>query len=89
MTLTKHKMVAEIGHRTRLRNRDVQAVIETLIEVWTEELVRGERIEIEHFVVMEVQTIERPHSRLLPKHKFRRITVRTSKALRKKLNGRT
>ncbi|MBK8027746.1 MAG: HU family DNA-binding protein, partial [Chloroflexi bacterium] len=49
MSLNKQKMVREIGRRTRLKNRDVQRVIETLVEVWTEELVSGERIELENF----------------------------------------
>ncbi len=86
MTLTKNKMVREVGRRTRLKNRDVQLMLETLVEVWTEELVSGGRIEIEHFIVIDVQTIERAANRLLPKRRFRQITVRTSKALRDKLN---
>ncbi len=40
MTLNKKKMVREIGRRTRLKNRDVQLMLETLIDVWTEELGR-------------------------------------------------
>jgi len=86
MTMTKNSTVQEIGRRTRLKNRDVQLMLETLIEVWTEELVSGGRIEIEHFIVLDVQTIDRAANRLLPKRCFRRITVRASKALRKKLN---
>ncbi len=30
MTLTKNKMVSEVGRRTRLKNRDVQAMLEAL-----------------------------------------------------------
>lgn len=59
MTLTKNKMVAEIGRRTRLKNRDVQRMLEALIEVWAEELVSGGRIELENFLVLETQTIDR------------------------------
>jgi nucleoid DNA-binding protein len=55
MSLNKKKMVREIGRRTRLKNRDVQAVIETLVDVWTEELVAGGRIEIEGFLVLACQ----------------------------------
>jgi len=33
MTLTKNKMVREIGRRTRLKNRDVQAMLESLGEL--------------------------------------------------------
>jgi nucleoid DNA-binding protein len=86
MSLNKKRMVREIGRRTRLSNRDVERVIETLVEVWTEELVSGGRIEIEHFIVIDVQTIERAANRLLPKRRFRKITIRASKALREKLN---
>ena len=86
MTLNKTKMVREIGRRTRLKNRDVQLMLETLVEVWTEELVNGGRIELEHFMVIDVQTIEHPANRLLLERHFRKVTVRTSKALREKLN---
>jgi hypothetical protein len=61
-------------------------MLETLVEVWTEELVSSGRVEIEHFIVMDVQTIERAANCLLPKRRFRQITVRASKALRDKLN---
>ena len=61
-------------------------MLETLVEVWTEELVKGGRIEIEHFLVIDVQTMERAANRLLPKRRFRKITARTSWALRKRLN---
>jgi len=86
MTMTKNRTVQEIGQRTRLKNRDVQLVLETLIEVWTEELVIGGRVELEHFIVIDVQTIERPTNKLVPKRRFRQITVRASKALRERLN---
>jgi len=33
MSLTKNKMVSEIGRRTRLRNHDVQRMLEALIDV--------------------------------------------------------
>jgi len=86
MTMTKNRTVQEIGQRTRPKNRDVQLVLETLIEVWTEELVIGGRVELEHFIVIDVQTIERPTNKLVPKRRFRQITVRASKALRERLN---
>lgn len=63
MTLTKNKMVHEIGRRTRLKNHDVQAMLETLVEVWTEELVSGGRIELENFFVLETQIIDRGEKR--------------------------
>jgi len=86
MTMTKNSTVQEIGRRTRLKNRDVQLMLETLIDVWTEELVRGGRIEIEYFIVLDVQTIERAANRLLLGSRYRRITVRASNALRERLN---
>jgi hypothetical protein len=47
MTLNKEQeMICEIGRRTRLRNRDVQLMLETLIDVWAETLIAGKRIEV-------------------------------------------
>ena len=56
MTLNKKKMVREIGRRTRLKNRDVQIMLETLIEVWKEELLEGGKIEIENFLVLSIDS---------------------------------
>jgi len=89
MSLNKKTMMREIGRRTRLSNRDVERVIETLVEVWTEELVNDRRIEIEHFIVLDVQTIKRAANRLLSARRFRRVVVRGSKALRERLNRDT
>ncbi len=89
MTMTKNSTVQEIGRRTRLKNRDVQLMLETLVEVWTEELVNGGRVELEHFIVIDVRTVERAANRLLPKRRFRQITMRASIALRERLNVRS
>lgn len=86
MSLNKKTMVREIGRRTRLSNRDVERVIETLVEVWTEELVSGGRIEIEHFMVLEMQLVERYRNNPFLRTKFRQVKLRASKALREKLN---
>ena len=86
MSLNKKTMVREIGRRTRLSNRDVERVIETLVEVWTEELVSGGRIEIEHFMVLEMQIIERYRDNPFLRTRFRQVKLRASKALREKLN---
>jgi len=59
MTLNKQKMVREIGRRTRLTNREVQEVIEALVDVWTEELVADGKIELENFIILESLTIDR------------------------------
>jgi len=85
MSLNKKTMVREIGRRTRLSNRDVERVIEALVEVWTEELMSGGRIELENFLVLGVQTMERPADPLLPARRSRRVTVRASRILREKL----
>ena len=89
MTMTKNSTVQEIGRRTRLKNRDVQLMLETLVEVWTEALVNGGRVEMEHFIVIDVQTIERPTNRLMRKYRFRQLTMRVSHTLREKLNPKT
>ena len=87
MTLNKNKMIREIGRRTRLKNRDVQSMLETLIEVWTEELVAGGRIELENFLVLETQTIDRGENAGILKggdapQYVRRINLRMSKKLK-------
>ena len=66
ISLNKNKMVREIGRRTRLKNREVQLMLETLIDIWTEELVAGGRIELENFIVLETKIIDRgEHSGML------------------------
>lgn len=96
MTLTKNKMIREIGRRTRLKNRDIQMMLEALVEIWTEELVSGGRIELENFMVFETQTIDRgsqpgelrngvttsPAPRVI-----QRLVIRVSKRLRRQLNN--
>lgn len=91
MTLTKNKMIREIGQRTRLKNREVQVMLEALIDVWTEELVAGGRIELENLFVLEVQTIDRGENAGTLRETdaprmIRRVTMRLSKKLRGKLN---
>jgi nucleoid DNA-binding protein len=71
MTLTKNKIVREIGRRTRLKNRDIQAMLETLMDVWTEELTAGGKIELENFLVMNYHPTRH------------RIVVRFSKRVRR------
>lgn len=98
MTLTKNKMIREIGQRTRLKNREVQMMLEALIEVWAEELVSGGRIELENLFVLEIQTIDRGNqpgklihgSRVIPAPRnIRRLVIRASKHLRAQLHGQS
>lgn len=94
MSLDKNKAIAEVGRRTRLRNHDVQKMIEALIEVWSEELVQGGRIELENFLVLEVKRIDRGEQAgsLLIGGKLRRaprvvrkLTVRPGRSLKQRL----
>ena len=85
MTLTLNKTVNEVGRRTRFTNREVRLMLETLVEVWTEELVAGGKIEIENFLVLETKVIDRGenvHPRII-----RRVTLRASKTLRRTLQS--
>jgi len=94
VSLDKNKTIAEVGRRTRLRNHDVQKMLETLVTVWMEELVSGGRIEIENFLVLEVKQVDRGENagtllvsgklRRAPRH-IHRLIVRPSKVLRQKL----
>ena len=86
MSLNKKTMVREIGRRTRLSNRDVERVIDALVEVWTEELISGGRIEIEHFMVLEMQVVELNRDNPFLRRTFQQIKLRASKALKEKLN---
>jgi nucleoid DNA-binding protein len=86
MSLNKQKMVREIGRRTRLPNRDVQRVIEALVEVWKEEMVDGGRIELEQFLVLQVIEIERASTNAV-KQRIRLVKLRASRHLRQQLNG--
>lgn len=97
MSLDKNKTVAEVGRRTRLRNHDVQKMLEALIEVWSEELVQEGRIELENFLVLEVKRIDRGEGvgSLVIGGKLRRaprvinkLVVRPSKFLREQLKTR-
>jgi nucleoid DNA-binding protein len=96
MSLDKNKSIAEVGRRTRLRNHDVQKMLEALIEVWSEELAQAGRIELENFLVLEVKSIDRGEQAgtLLVGGKLRRaprvikkLTVRPSKALKQRLRS--
>ncbi len=92
MTLTKNIMVREIGRRTRLKNREVQVMLEALVEVWAEELVAGGKIELENFLVLEAQTIDRGEQRGTlasgdAPRMIQRVTIRVSKRLKQCLNN--
>jgi Bacterial DNA-binding protein len=88
MTLTKKQMVREIGRRTRLKNRDVQMMLETLIEVWSTELAEGSgRIELEGLFVLETRQLDLPsaYGGLPQAQPVRRVTMRLSRTLRQQL----
>jgi len=91
MTLTKKQMVREIGRRTRLKNRDVQMMLETLIEMWIAELVEGSgRIELEGLFVLETRQVDLSATSGVFKQKrfsshSRRVTLRVSRVLRQRL----
>lgn len=91
MTLTKNKMIREIGRRTRLKNREAQVMLEALMEVWTEELIAGGRIELENLFVLEAQTIDRGENAGVLNgsdvpRMIQRVTLRVSKRLKQCLN---
>ncbi len=87
MGLNKKKMVREIGRRTQVKNQDVQAVIETLMELWTEELTSGGRIELEGFCTLQVHYLERLHPRTKQLRSFPRLHLRVGNQLRIRLKA--
>ncbi len=95
--MNKRSTIVEVGRRTRTRNYEVQRLFETLVEVWSEVLARGEKIEIENFLILELHTITR-HGRLgtllkgdreltIPA-KRREVRVRLSKHLKAAVRGK-
>lgn len=95
MTLTKNKIVREIGRRTRMTNRDIQIMLESLVEIWTEELVSGGRIELEGFLVIETREVDRGraagvlnngHNQYPAPRLIRKVNLRASKRLKTLLN---
>ena len=97
MTLDKNKTIAEVGRRTRLRNHDVQKMLEALVEIWSDELADGGRIELENFLVLEVKQVDRGEraGSLLIGGKLRhaprvikKLIVRPSKRLKRQLRTR-
>jgi nucleoid DNA-binding protein len=66
-------------------------MLEALIQVWTDELADGGRIELQNFLVLEVQRIDRGERRGIlstgqPRQVIHRLVVRPSKWLRKRIN---
>ncbi len=95
--MNKRSTIVEVGRRTRMRNYQVQRLFETLIEGWSEALARGEKIEIENFLILELHTITR-HGRLgtlirgnrevnIPAQR-REVRVRLSKHLKAAVRGK-
>ncbi len=94
--MNKRDTIAAIGQKTRLRNHDIQRVVETLLDVWTEELAAGGRIEIQNLLVLETNIQQRQGERgtlisagrlLNVPTKTTQLRVRASKYLRARLRA--
>lgn len=79
-------MVREIGRRTRMKNRDVQVVIETLVDVWTEEILDGGRIELEGFLAIRVKS-KSTHYTATGTTCTKRLAITTGSRLKSRLNA--
>lgn len=95
--MNKRSTIVEVGGRTRMRNYDVQRMFETLIEVWSEALARGEKIEVENFLILELHTITRQGQlgtllkgdrEIWVPAKRREVRVRLSKHLKTVIRGK-
>jgi nucleoid DNA-binding protein len=62
--MNRRETISAIGQMTRMRNHDVQIMLEALVRVWSDALVRGEKIELENFLVLEVKRIDRADQQL-------------------------
>ncbi len=89
-TLNKQQIIRSVGRQTGLRDTDVAEVIEAMIELLTAHLAAGGRIEIQHFLVLEVQVGKRQShpNKLQPVHPvtYRYLKVRPGQNLRRRLN---
>ena len=54
-TLTKQRLVREVGRRTHLSNKDAGAALEAVITILSEQLAAGGRIELANFFTLDVQ----------------------------------
>jgi len=97
--MNKYSTIRAVGQQLRMRNHEVQQVLEAVISLWSEELAHGGRIEIENFLVLEVKTIQRTADnlgtlmangkRVVIPSKRQEIKVRPSKKLRARLKNTT
>jgi nucleoid DNA-binding protein len=58
-TLTKQRLVREIGRRTGIPNRDTSALIDALIVVISDHLAIGGRVELANFLTLDVRAQKR------------------------------
>ncbi|MHB8626810.1 MAG: HU family DNA-binding protein [Aggregatilineales bacterium] len=54
-TLTKQQIARRIGQRTRLSNRITAEMLEAFIDILSDQLAAGGRIEIANFLTLDVQ----------------------------------
>ena len=88
-------MASEIALRTQLPIAEVQLMLDCLITTWIEELQSGGRIELENVFILETYLhgklesdgLGQQAARIASKNnQGRRLTLRTSKELRRLLN---
>ena len=65
-TLTKQRLIRQVGQRTRLPNAAANAALEAVIAIISEQLSAGGRVELANFLTLDVQ----PHKRLAVEHNF-------------------
>ena len=55
-SLNKQSITRKIGQRTGLSNQVTEQVVDCLIEIMSDEIAAGGRIEFENFLTFEVET---------------------------------
>lgn len=53
-TLTKQRLVRAIGQRTRQTNHAVETILQALIQIVSDHLAEGGRVELENFITVDV-----------------------------------
>lgn len=96
-TLTRQRLVRAIGQRTRQPNHAVEVMLEALIQLVSDQLAEGGRLELENFITLDIMCRKRLateqafwNDRLstdTPFHKVCTLRCRPSKHLRARLKA--
>jgi nucleoid DNA-binding protein len=86
-TLTRQTLSRLIAQHTHLSTHDVSRVLERLISLMSDALIKGERVEIENFLTLETVTVTRNAPYSDDKITYRVLRCVPGRALRRGINN--